>query len=54
MADWRRVETSLVLAFRFEDIGKIIDQWLGSNLVEMFAQLDWGFAPVVEVVPVRS
>jgi predicted ester cyclase len=47
----RRVETSFVLAFRFDDDGQIVDLWLGSNFVEMFAQLGWGFAPVGEVVP---
>jgi predicted ester cyclase len=49
----RRVETSFMLAFRFDD-GQIIDQWLGSNFVEMFAQLGWGLAPVGEIVPDRS
>ena len=47
----RRVETSFALAFRFDDAGMIVDQWLGSNFVEMFAQLGWGFAPVGGVVP---
>jgi len=42
----RQVETSLMLAFRFDDSGQIVDQWLGSNFVEMLAQLGWGFAPV--------
>jgi predicted ester cyclase len=46
----RLVETSFILAFRFDDDGQIIDQWLGSNFVEMFAQLGWGFAPVGEAV----
>lgn len=50
----RRVETSFVLAFRFDDDGQIADQWLGSNFVAMFAQLGWGFAPVGEVVPERG
>ena len=50
----RRVATSLMMAFRFDDDGQIIDQWLGSNFVEMFAQLGWGFAPIGEVVPDRS
>jgi predicted ester cyclase len=50
----QRVETSLMLAFRFDDDGQIIDQWLGSNFVEMFDQLGWGFAPVGEVVPDRK
>ena len=44
----RRVETSFMLAFRFDDDGQIVDQWLGSNFVEMLAQLGWGFAPVGE------
>lgn len=44
----RHVETSFMLAFRFDDAGQIIDQWLGSNFVEMLAQLGWGFAPVGE------
>ncbi len=47
----RRVETSFMLAFRFDDDGQIVDQWLGSNFVEMFAQLGWGFAPVEGVTP---
>ena len=42
----QRVETSLMLAFRFDDNGQIVDYWLGSNFVEMLAQLGWGFAPV--------
>lgn len=50
----RRVATSFMLAFRFDDDGQIVDQWLGSNFVEMFAQLGWGLAPVGEVVPARS
>ena len=41
----RPVETSFMLAFRFQE-GQIVDQWLGSNFVEMLAQLGWGFAPV--------
>jgi predicted ester cyclase len=47
----RHVETSFMLAFRFDDDGLIVDQWLGSNFVEMFAHLGWGFAPVGEMVP---
>jgi predicted ester cyclase len=50
----RRVETSFMLAFRFDDEEQIVDQWLGSNFVEMLAQLGWGFAPVGEVVPERG
>ncbi len=50
----RRVETSFLLAFRFDDDGQIVDQWLGLNFVEVFAQLGWGFAPVGEVVPGRK
>ena len=42
------VRTALLLAFRFDDDGQIIDQWLGSNFVEMLAQIGWGFAPVGE------
>jgi predicted ester cyclase len=42
----RTVRTALLLAFRFDDKGQIIDQWLGSNFVEMLAQIGWGFAPV--------
>jgi predicted ester cyclase len=42
----RTVRTALQLAFRFDDDGQIIDQWLGSNFVEMLAQVGWGFAPV--------
>ena len=34
--------------------GQIVDQWLGSNFVEMFSQLGWGLAPVGEVVPERN
>ena len=45
----RRVETSFMLAFKFDDDGRIVDQWLGSNFVEMFAQIGWGFAPVGEI-----
>jgi predicted ester cyclase len=41
----RRVETSFMIAFQFDDRGQIVDQWLGSNFVEMFAQLGWTFAP---------
>ena len=44
----RQVDTSFMLAFRFDDDGQIVDQWLGSNFVEMFAQLGWGFAPIGE------
>ena len=40
------VREPLMLAFRFDDDGQIVDQWLGSNFVEMLAQLGWGFAPV--------
>ena len=43
-----------MLAFQFDDDGQIVDQWLGSNLVEMFAQLGWGFAPIGQVVAARS
>jgi predicted ester cyclase len=50
----RRVETSFMLAFKFDEDGQIVDQWLGSNFVEMFAQLGWGLAPVGDVVPDRS
>jgi predicted ester cyclase len=50
----RRVETAFMLAFRFDEDGQIVDQWLGSNFVEMFTQLGWGFAPVGEVVPERG
>jgi predicted ester cyclase len=50
----RRVETAFMLAFRFDEDGQIVDQWLGSNFVEMFTQLGWGFAPVGEVVPKRG
>jgi predicted ester cyclase len=47
----RRIETSFMLAFQFDDAGQIVDQWLGSNFVEILAQLGWGFAPVGEVAP---
>jgi predicted ester cyclase len=50
----RRVKTSFLRAFRFDAEGQIVDQWLGSNFVDMFAQLGWGFAPVGEVVPDRA
>jgi hypothetical protein len=43
-------ETSFMLVFQFDDAGEIVDQWLGSNFVEILAQLGWGFAPVGEVV----
>jgi hypothetical protein len=43
-----------MLAFRFDEGGQIVDQWLGSNFVEMLAQLGGGFAPVGEpVLPPR-
>ena len=42
------VQTSFTLAFKFDEEGQIVDQWLGSNFVEMLAQLGWGFAPVGE------
>jgi len=48
------VETSFLLAFRFDDSGQIVDQWLGSNFIELFAQLGWGVAPVGSVVPERD
>ncbi len=35
-----------MLAFCFDDHGQIVDQWLGSHFVEMFAQLGWGYAPL--------
>lgn len=44
----QKVRTSLTLAFRFDHEGQIVDQWLGSNFIEMLAQLGWGFAPVGE------
>jgi predicted ester cyclase len=49
-----RVATSFLLAFRFDEDGLIIDQWLGSNFVEMFAQMGWGFAPIGDTVPDRT
>ncbi len=45
----RPVGSFLMLALRFDDGGQIIDQWVGSNAVEMLAQMGWGFAPVGEV-----
>jgi hypothetical protein len=48
------METSFLLAFRFDDDGQIVDQWLGSNFIEMLGQLGWGFAPVGEIVPVPN
>ena len=42
----RPVQTSFMLAFKFDDAGQVIDQWLGSTFVEMLAQLGWGFAPL--------
>jgi predicted ester cyclase len=39
------VATAFVLAFRFDADGQIVDQWLGSNFVEILAQLGWGFGP---------
>ncbi len=47
----RRVETSFMLAFRLDDDSQIVDQWLGSNFVEMLTQLGWGFAPVEAIQP---
>ena len=49
-----QVETTLILAFRFDGDGQIIDQWLGSNFVQMFAQLGWGMAAIGDIVPERS
>ncbi len=40
-----------MLAFRFDDDGQIVDQWLGSNFVEMLTHLGWGFTPVEAVQP---
>ncbi len=40
------VQTSFMLAFKFDEEGQIVDQWLGSNFVEMLTQLGWGFAPI--------
>lgn len=40
------VVTAFLLAFRFDVAGQIVDQWLGSNFVEILAQLGWGFGPV--------
>jgi len=40
------VRTSFMLAFKFDEDGQIVDQWLGSNFVEMLLQLGWGFAPI--------
>ena len=42
------VQTSFMLAFKFDEEGQIVDQWLGSNFVAMLAQLGWGFAPIGE------
>ena len=50
----RRVATSFLLAFRFDEDGRITDQWLGSNFVEMLSQIGWGFAPIGETVPDRT
>jgi len=50
----RQVETSFTLAFRFDDDTQIVDQWLGSNFVEMLTQLGWGFAPIEAVQPPRE
>ena len=47
----RHVETSFMLAFRFDDDAQIVDQWLGSNFVEMLTQLGWGFAPIEAAQP---
>src|SRR5215210_502927 len=33
----RRIEASFMLAFRFDEAGQIVDQWLGSNFVEILA-----------------
>jgi predicted ester cyclase len=53
-ATGQTIETSFVLAFQFDEAGMISDQWLGSNFIEMFAQLGWGLAPVGEIVPDRA
>ena len=45
----RPMEASILLAFKFDDDGQIIDSWLGTNFIDMLAQLGWGFAPVGEV-----
>lgn len=45
----QHVQTSFMLAFRFDDDGQIVDQWLGSNFIEMLVQLGWGFAPFGEI-----
>jgi SnoaL-like polyketide cyclase len=50
----RRMETSFVITFRFDDDGQILDSWLGSNFVQMLTQLGWGFAPVGEPVPLPA
>jgi len=47
----RHVETSFMLAFRFDDDSQIVDLWLGSNFVEILTQLGWGFAPTEAVQP---
>ena len=32
-----------MLAFKFDEEGQSVDNWLGSNFVEMLTQLGWGF-----------
>ena len=44
----RMVRTAMLLAFRFDDEGQIVDRWLGTNFVQMLTQIGWGFAPVGE------
>lgn len=34
-----RVEAHALVAFRFDDAGQILDQWLGTHLVSMLEQL---------------
>lgn len=47
----RHVETSFMLAFRFDDDTQIVDSWLGSNFIEILTQLGWGFAPIEAIEP---
>src|SRR5215204_5651495 len=54
----RHVETSFMLAFRFDDEGQIVDQWLGSNFVDArSARLGlcarWRTSVATELKPVR-
>ena len=47
----RPVRASLLLAFRFDDDGMIVDTWLGTDVVAALDQLGWGVARRGTAVP---